>query len=411
VEVIKRNGVVEEFNPEKIKAAVGKAMARTDWTDESLKDKVVRFVKKNLEGDRWSVDDVHKEVENGIMNAKAFDVAREYVTYRKEHQPDIFRERVAYRPYEYPHLASYVDAIQQSYWIHSEYNFTSDIQDFKVSLSEQEREAVRRSMLAISQVEVSVKKYWSRIGDRLPKPEIEEVGSTFGDSEVRHSRAYAHLLELLGLNSEFDKVLEVPAIKKRVEYARKALGKAKTDSNKDFVESVLLFSLFIENVSLFSQFLIISQMNKERGVLKGISNVISSTSLEEVTHNDFGCELVNIIRQENPEWFDEDMEERLHRLAIQAFEAEVAIVDWIFEKGELPYLSKYEVIEYIKNRFNTGFQQAGFSGPFIVDEEALENTQWFDLQNSTTTHVDFFQKRSPNYTKFSRSFDEDSMFD
>ena len=50
-------------------------------------------------------------------------------------------------------LNEYVDAIRHSYWVHTEFNFTSDIQDFKVHLDEQERTALERAMLAISQIE------------------------------------------------------------------------------------------------------------------------------------------------------------------------------------------------------------------------------------------------------------------
>lgn len=408
--VKKRNGDSAVFNPEKIKLAVSKAMSRTDYVDETVLDYVVDYVRNRIDTDEVTVDDIHILVENGLMDMKAFDVAREYVTYRKEHMPDIFRARVNYKPFEYPGLAQYVDAIQHSYWVVSEYNFTSDIQDFKVNLSDVERECVKRAMLAISQVEVAVKTFWSKVGDRLPKPELQEVGAVFSESEVRHSRAYSHLLEILGLNTDFEKVLNVPAIRKRVEYAQKALDKSKTESNRDYLESILLFSLFIENVSLFSQFLIISQMNKESGVLKGISNVIAATSLEEVTHNNFGCALVNEIRKEHPEWFDDDMNERLTQMVWQAFEAEKNIVDWIFEYGELPYLSKKEVYEYIKNRFNMGLTQAGFNKVFLIEDGSLDRVRWFDVQNNSTTHTDFFAKRSVNYTKFSKSFDEDDLF-
>ncbi len=265
-------------------------------------------------------------------------------------------------------------------------------------------------MLAISQLEVAVKDFWGKIGDRTPKPEIQEVGAVFSESEVRHSRAYSHLLEILGLNDEFEKVLEVPAIKKRVYYAQKALAKSKTDNDQDYLESVLLFTLFIENVSLFSQFLIISTMNKEKSVLKGMSNVISATSLEERIHNDFGCAIVNEIRKEHPEWFTDELEERVQRLVWQAFEAERSIVEWIFEGGEFDYLSKASVIEYIKNRFNIGLEQSGFNKVFPVNESLIEGTQWFDLQNQSTMHVDFFSKKPVNYTKFSQSFDEDELF-
>lgn len=411
MQVEKRDNTVVEFDADKIKSAVIKAMSRTDCSDESLPNIVVEFVLSHLsEKEVPHVDLIHELVEDGLMNSKAFNVAREYITYRKEHMPDIFRPRVAYKPFEYPRLAEYVDAIQQSYWIVTEYNFTGDIQDFKSILDSKEREAVRRCMLAISQVEVAVKNFWVKIGDRLPKPEIQEVGAVFGDSEVRHSRAYSHLLEVLGLNSEFEKVLEVPAIKKRVDYAQKALAKSKTDSDRDYLESILLFTLFIENVSLFSQFLIISQMNKEKAVLKGMSNVISATSLEEQLHNNFGCDIVNTIRKEHPEWFTEELNERVKELVLEAFEAEKGIIQWIFESGNLDYLTEEETIEYIKNRFNTGLTQAGFSEVFDINEELLKRVSWFDLQNKSTMQTDFFSKRPVNYTKFSKSFSEDELF-
>jgi ribonucleoside-diphosphate reductase beta chain len=411
MKVEKRHGEVESFQPEKIKSAVGKAMYRTGTVDESLPEIIVDFVIEHLgDDDSPHVDTIHELVEDGLMDAKAFDIAREYITYRKENMPDIFRPRTSYKPFEYPDLALYVDAIQQSYWIVSEYNFTADIQDFRSGISHVEREAVRRSLLAISQIEVDVKNFWVKVGDRLPKPEIQEVGAVFGESEVRHSRAYSHLLEILGLNSDFKSVLEVPAIKKRVAYAKRALAKAKTGDDRDYLEAVLLFTLFIENVSLFSQFLVILQMNKERVVLSGISNVVSATSLEEQLHNNFGCDIVNTIRAEHPEWFDDEMEERVSSLVRESFEAEKSIIEWIFEEGELSYITVEETVEYIKNRFNTGLEQAGFNKEFVIDESLLDRTEWFDIQNSSTMQVDLFTKRPPNYTKFSKSFDKDSLF-
>lgn len=412
MEVQKRTGEVVTFDSNKIMSAVGKAMTRTDHDDPSLPECVVSFVKEEFNGtsEPIHVDNVHEVVENALMDAKAFDVAREYVTYRNKNMPDIFRERIAYKPFEYPSLGMYVDAIQQSYWIVTEFGFQSDVQEFKTEMSFAGKEAVRRSMLSISQVEVGVKTFWGNMGNRVTKPEVQEVGATFSESEARHARAYSHLLEVLGLNSDFSKVLEVPAIKRRVDYAQKALAKGRTDSNKDYMESILLFSLFIENVSLFSQFLIISQINKETGMLKGMSNVVAATSLEERTHADFGYELINIIRRENPEWFDEDLNARVKDLVMESFDAETGIVEWIFGEGELDCISTEETIEYIKNRYNLGLESAGFEKMFDIDQDKLERVKWFDVQNTATSHTDFFAQRSINYTKADTAFDEDSLF-
>ena len=167
-------------------------------------------------------------------------------------------------------------------------------------------------MLAISQIEVAVKSFWGDIYKKMPKPEIGSVGSTFAESEVRHHDAYSHLLEILGLNNEFENLKKNPVMMRRVNYLELALQNSKSKDNKEFSESVLLFSLFIEHVSLFSQFLIIMAFNKHKNALKGISNVVEATSKEEQIHGDFGIDIIKIIKDENPEWFDEDYLSLIH---------------------------------------------------------------------------------------------------
>lgn len=54
-------------------------------------------------------------------------------------------------------------------------------------------------------MEFAVKTFWVDIYKKIPKPQIGAVRSTFAESEVRHADAYAHLLEILGLNEEFKK--------------------------------------------------------------------------------------------------------------------------------------------------------------------------------------------------------------
>ena len=73
-------------------------------------------------------------------------------------------------------------------------------------------------MLAISQIEVSVKSFWGDIYHKIPKQEVGSVGATFGESEVRHADAYSHLLEILGLNNEFKELKKKPVIMRRVQY-------------------------------------------------------------------------------------------------------------------------------------------------------------------------------------------------
>jgi ribonucleoside-diphosphate reductase beta chain len=324
-------------------------------------------------------------------------------------KPNIFRKRLNLKPYEYPQLAEYVNAIRHSYWIHTEFNYTSDIQDFKTSLSDVERNAIKNTMLAISQIEVAVKTFWGDIYKKMPKPEVGSVGVTFAESEVRHHDAYSHLLEILGLNEEFAKLEENPVMKGRIRYLESALSQT-NGTNREFSESVALFSLFIEHVSLFSQFLIIMAFNKHKNLLKGISNVVEATSKEEQIHGDFGIDLIKVIKEENPRWFNAEHEERVVKACKKAFKHENRLIDWIFEKGELDFLPKDVIKEFVKNRFNKSLESIGIEKIFDIDETLLSQTDWFDDEMSTTKHGDFFVKRSINYSKRTKSITEDDLF-
>ena len=207
----------------------------------------------------------------------------------------IFDKRVAFKPFEYPEVSKYKTAIQHSYWLVSEWNFMSDVQDFHVHLSETERNVIKNTLLAISQIEVSVKSFWGKLDQRFPKPEFQQVGTVFAESEVRHSDAYSHLLEVLGFNQEFDLLLQNPVIQNRVDYLTKYLKGASDHTNEDYTLSLSLFSLFIENVSLFSQFAIIKSFNKYNNTLKDVENVVQSTAKEEVIHALLGVNLINQI--------------------------------------------------------------------------------------------------------------------
>jgi ribonucleoside-diphosphate reductase beta chain len=197
---------------------------------------------------------------------------------------------------------------------------------------------------------------------------------------------------------------------KRVRYLDAALASSKSDNDREYTEAILLFSLFIEHVSLFSQFLIIMAFNKHKNMLKGISNVVEATSKEEQIHGDFGIDLIKIIKKENPNWFGNEYNTKIQNLCQKAFEAEQSIIDWIFEKGELDFLPKNQVTEFIKDRFNRSLESIGVEKIFQTNNELVNQTEWFNDEIIGTKHGDFFVKRSINYSKRTQSITGDDIF-
>src|SRR5690606_37765213 len=215
---------------------------------------------------------------------------------------------------------------------------------------------------------------------------------------------------ILGLNSEFEKIESIPELFQRVDYLTKGVALARTGNDKDYALSILLFSLFIEHVSLFSQFLIIMSFNKYRNIFKGISNVIEATSKEVQIHGLFGIELINIIREEKPEWFDDKLERAVIEACQEAYRSEEIVIDWIYEAGDLDFLPKAIVKEFVKNRLNKSLQNIGYKSIFNVDDKLVEQTDWFNDEIVTTKHDDFFVKWSINYSKRTQSITGDDLF-
>lgn len=419
--IIKRSGQIENYDIDKITRAIYKWLESVG--NKNLKDaqkvaeKVDFYLNEECEKN-WectpSVEHIQDLVEKTLMELDFFDAAKSYILYRNEQfksrKRDIFKPRINLKPYEYPELYEYVDAIRHSYWLHTEFNFTADIQDFKINVSESERNAIQNTMLAIAQIEVAVKTFWGNVYNKLPKPEIGSVGDTFAESEVRHMDAYSHLLEILWLNSDFERIKEIPAILERIEYLWEATAWAAINTPKNYTKNILLFSLFIEHVSLFSQFLIMMSFNKYRNIFKWISNVVEATSKEEQIHGMFGIDIINILRNEHPEWFDEEFIESIKKACLKSFEAEKWILDWIFEAGELDFMPKKTIIEFIKNRFNNSLVSIWIEKIFEIDEAEVQKTDWFDDEIMSTKHGDFFVKRSINYNKRSKSITSDDLF-
>lgn len=323
---------------------------------------------------------------------------------------NIFDSRRTIQPYEYPHLVKYANVIHESFWTPEHFTYDRDINDFIDKLSDTERDIVKKAMLAIGVIENKVKTFWARIDMRMPKTEIAIVGHTFAGNEVIHQLTYEKLLNLLGLEKEFEEVINIPCMQGRSDYLSKYLQGVYSKSDKEFTKSLILFTLLIENASLFSQFLIVSSFKKHKNLMSNFNSVISATAREENLHAKFGEELINIIRKENPDWFDSDMEKKIRRNVRKALEAEIGVLDWIFEKGELSFLPKESIIEYLKSRFNKSLNQIGYDNEFDVKEELLQPTEFLEVQLIATSSFDFFNEKSTDYAQ-NTSFDEEELWE
>ncbi len=315
----------------------------------------------------------------------------------------IFDKRVNYKPFEYPEVMTFINAMNSSFWVHSEIDFTADIQDFKSNLSPVEKEVVKRSLLSIAQVEVGVKQFWGDLYKYFPKPELNGLGSTFAECEFRHSEAYSRLLEVLGYNREFEKLLEIPIFQKKLSLIESSLY-----ANKDVVSKLLFFTIVIENASLFSQFANILSFTRFKGYLKNTSNIIAWTSIDEQTHANAGVYLLNKLEEEG--FVSPEMKEKMAHDVKNYIAYESELLDWIYEKGELDFFSKEDMLNFMKRRVDDSLHKIGLQKLFHVTDDQFRPMQWFEEDVFANELDDFFAKRPTAYTKHDKSISAADLF-
>jgi ribonucleoside-diphosphate reductase beta chain len=319
--------------------------------------------------------------------------------------------RQAYKPFEYTEFNKYVQGIRNTYWVHDEIDFTRDIQEFKLDLSDTERYIIGTILKTFAQTEVHVAdEFWSRLYEYMPKPEIFRLACTFAENEMRHADAYDKLNELLDLQ-DYASFLEDEIAKERLDNLCSIRQDHKgKPSVKDLCRTLAIFSGFTENVNLFSQFAILKSFGSNgRNLLPNIANIIDWSQQDEKTHALAAMELFNLLKEENPEIWDDEFKSELYTAAHTTFKIEQHLIDQIFAKGELPNMTKAGLLNFMRGRINQSLMMMGLKAVFNTDSDLDKEMSWFTDESRLLQHTDFFHSRPTEYTRNLVSYNSDTV--
>lgn len=312
----------------------------------------------------------------------------------------ILTPRPTYAPFEYPEAYKFWELAQQSHWLHTEIAMASDINDWKMNLSDSERNVVGQILKGFTQSEVFIQEYWSQmVAKWFKKPEIQMMAAAFASFESIHAVSYAYLNDSLGL-SDFSAFLHEPTAKAKIDRLMETKGKSK----QEIARSLAIFSAFNEGVNLFSSFAVLlnfSRFNK----MKGLGQIIAFSIKDESLHSTAGCWLFRTLVHEYPEILDDDLKKAIYQAARDTVELEDAFIDKAFELGPIEGLDPADLKAFIRHRANTKLNDLGFKWNWkTVDKEALARMDWFDVLSAGVSHADFFAQRVTDYSRGSVDF-------
>ena len=324
---------------------------------------------------------------------------------------DITKERIVYKPFEYPVAFDYWLKQQQAHWIHTEVPMMSDINDWKQNLNETEKNIIGSILKGFAQTETVVNDYWTGLVTKwFRKPEIIAMATVFGAMETIHAEAYSLLNEELGLD-DFSEFLEDETTMAKIEALTE--NAASFGDEVDWHErakSLAIFSAFTEGVNLFSSFAVLLSF-KLRNKLKGVGQIVEWSIRDESMHSDAGCWLFRTLLKEKPELKTPELETAINEAALLSLKLEVDFIEKVYEMGDLEGCSKDDLISFIKHRVNTKMGDLGYR-PIVngIDVKAVERMKWFDHLSAGKQHTDFFANRVTNYSKGVQDWDASAIF-
>jgi ribonucleoside-diphosphate reductase beta chain len=324
---------------------------------------------------------------------------------------DITKERVVYKPFEYPEAHDFWMKQQQAHWLHTEVPMMSDVNDWKQNLSKTEKNIIGSILKGFAQTETVVNDYWTNLVTQwFRKPEIIKMGVTFGSFETIHAEAYSLLNEELGLD-DFSEFLEDEATMAKIQSLMDVRDSFNGEVNwHERAKSLAIFSAFTEGVNLFSSFAILLSF-KLRNLLKGVGQIVEWSIRDESLHSEAGCWLFRQLLSEKPELNTPELKEAIKQAALLSLKLELDFIDKVYEMGDLDGCSKYDLVSFIKYRVNTKMQDLGYE-PVVngIDDAAIKRMKWFDSLSAGKQHTDFFANRVTNYSKGVQNWDANDLF-
>jgi len=317
----------------------------------------------------------------------------------------LFKERIEYKPFEFPEY--YLDGWlpqAQAFWLHTEISMQGDLKDWNENIKPHEKNLVGNILLGFAQTECAVSDYWTGMVTRwFPKHEIRQMAMMFGSQETIHAVAYSYLNETLGLE-DYTAFLHEPSMSNKFDYlmstksnySDKDLLKSK-DARKEVARSLAIFSAFAEGVSLYSSFAVLYSFQM-RNLLKGIGQQMKWSVRDESLHSKMGCRLFNHMCSEE-ESLRDDVKESVYEAAKLIVEMEHNYIDKIFEQGDIENLKSEDLKNFIYRRTNEKLQELGLDPIFEYDEKSADALDWFYHLTGGQTWTDFFAIRSTDYSK------------
>ena len=251
-----------------------------------------------------------------------------------------------------------------NHWMPQEINMTPDVALWKDKngLSEDERKIVKRSLGFFSTADSLVaNNLVLSIYRHITNPECRQYILRQSFEEAIHTHAYQYVIQSLGMDEAelFNMYREVPSVARKASWAldfTKELDNPnfKTgdiEGDKKLLRNLIAFYCVLEGIFFYCGFTQILSMGR-RNKMTGTSEQFQYILRDESMHLNFGIDMINQIKLENPHLWDEEMQDQAAGMILQGMELEIEYARDTMPREVLGMNASMmeEYLNYIANR-------------------------------------------------------------
>ena len=305
--------------------------------------------------------------------------------------------------FDYPAAITAADTQMSVFWTHDEIHVDKDIQDIRVNMTEAEAHGVLTTLKLFTLYElIAGTEYWGkRVMRMFPRPDIHRMANAFSFFELNvHAPFYNKINEALMVNTDdfYLDYLNDPLLSERMDFIEDMV------TDKDDLLSLAVFSM-VEGAVLYSAFAFLLHFQaKGKNKLKNVCSGIKFSVRDENLHSEGGAWLFKQLLEEKTEAGEIKgatltcLTLKIESAAEQLKEHEYAIIDKIFEKGEIKGITKQQMKDFVNHRIALCLGNLGLE----VEQVECSVSDWFYEQINSVQLHDFFAGVGNDYNRLWR---------
>jgi len=292
-----------------------------------------------------------------------------------------------------------------NHWMPQEVNMTADIALWKSEdgLTDDERTIVKRNLGFFSTADSLVANNLVLALYRLvTNPECRQYILRQSLEEAIHTHAYQYCIESLGMDEGeiFNMYREIPSVAKKAAWGLKytqqisdpTFQTGTTETDKQLLRNLIAFYCVLEGIFFycgFTQILSMGRRNKMTGTAEQFQYILRDESM----HVNFGIDVINQIKIENPHLWDEAMKSEAAQMILEGTELEIQYARDTMPRGVLGMNASMmeEYLQFIANRRLT---QIGLDEEF---KGATNPFPWMSEIMDLRKEKNFFETRVIEY--------------